>query len=292
MLARFLVKVSVQKKTARRFRPGGFGICLNFVFLRTTLFRRLPKPGKEAKKSIKRMCEVESHLFNLNNSWPLCKRVQPDSSKSWPAVVPIQLKNKELGKRPAPLHILFALKVKLIRMTPNSTPNPIHPPVAVYPAVLQPASTSNPSPLEAAVSSLAQQLKAQHTELIGMVNMQACPSAVLAQAHNASNQALESLYSAMPQLESEMASTSESPIELSRVARTSALGVISTALSLNPNNLNAWHCSLRLFQDESQNVTVMRNGSNQVINRGAANRVLLVDITGDQNIGRPSSQHQ
>jgi len=39
------------KKTARRFRPGGFGICLNYVFLRTTLFRRLPKPGKEAKKA-------------------------------------------------------------------------------------------------------------------------------------------------------------------------------------------------------------------------------------------------
>jgi hypothetical protein len=89
MLTRFLLtltvhaffKMSVQKKTARRFRPGGFGICLNSVFLRTTLFRRLPKPGKEAKKSIKRMCESRVHLFNVINSWPLRKRARLDFNK-------------------------------------------------------------------------------------------------------------------------------------------------------------------------------------------------------------------
>jgi hypothetical protein len=96
MLARFLFKVSVQKKTARRFRPGGFGICLNYVFLRTTLFRRLPKPGKEAKKSIKRVREIRVHLLNVINSWPLCKRAEPNSNKSRVGVVGIPLKNKEL----------------------------------------------------------------------------------------------------------------------------------------------------------------------------------------------------
>ena len=96
MLARFLFKVSVQKKTARRLGPGGFGICLNYVFLRTTLFRRLPKPGKEAKKSIKRVREIRVHLFNLNNSWPLCKRAERNSNKSRVGVVGIPLKNKEL----------------------------------------------------------------------------------------------------------------------------------------------------------------------------------------------------
>ncbi|WP_255969421.1 hypothetical protein, partial [Klebsiella pneumoniae] len=60
-----MFKVSVQKKTARRFRPGGFGICSNYVFLRTTLFRHLPKPGKEAKKSIKRVREIRVHLLNV-----------------------------------------------------------------------------------------------------------------------------------------------------------------------------------------------------------------------------------
>jgi len=74
-------KMSVQKKTARRFRPGGFGICSNSVFLRTTLFRRLPKPGKEAKKSIKRVRKVHVHLFNVINSRPLCKRASVNISK-------------------------------------------------------------------------------------------------------------------------------------------------------------------------------------------------------------------
>jgi hypothetical protein len=96
MLARFLFKVSVQKKTARRFRPGGFGICSNYVFLRTTLFRRLPKPGKEAKKSIKRVREIRVHPLNVINSWPLCKRAKPNSNKSRVGVVGIPLKNKEL----------------------------------------------------------------------------------------------------------------------------------------------------------------------------------------------------
>ncbi|MDP3188404.1 hypothetical protein [Limnobacter sp.] len=90
------VKVSVQKKTARRFRPGGFGICLNYVFLRTTLFRRLPKPGKEAKKSIKRMRKICVHLFNVINSWPLCKRAERNSNKSRVGVVGIPLKYQQI----------------------------------------------------------------------------------------------------------------------------------------------------------------------------------------------------
>ncbi|WP_159572683.1 hypothetical protein [Limnobacter sp. 130] len=96
MLARFLFKVSVQKKTARGLGPGGFGIHLNYVFLRTTLFRRLPVPGKEAKKSIKRVRENRVHLLNVINSWPLCKRAERNSSKSQVDVVGIPLKNKEL----------------------------------------------------------------------------------------------------------------------------------------------------------------------------------------------------
>ncbi|EDM83374.1 3-deoxy-7-phosphoheptulonate synthase [Limnobacter sp. MED105] len=96
MLARFLFKVSVQKKTARRFRPGGFGICLNYVFLRTTLFRRLPKPGKEAKKRIKRVREIRVHLLNVINSWPLRKRAERNSNKSRAAVVGIPLKYQEI----------------------------------------------------------------------------------------------------------------------------------------------------------------------------------------------------
>ena len=72
MLARFLFKVSVQKKTARRFRPGGFGICSNYVFLRTTLFRRLPKPGKEAKKSINAIFEEDGETYFRDIEEKIC----------------------------------------------------------------------------------------------------------------------------------------------------------------------------------------------------------------------------
>jgi hypothetical protein len=96
MLARFLFKVSVQKKTARCLGPGGFGICLNFVFLRTILYRRLPKPGKEAEKSIKRVCEIRVHLFNVINSWLPCKRASRNFSKQWAAVACIPLKHQQI----------------------------------------------------------------------------------------------------------------------------------------------------------------------------------------------------
>ncbi|WP_370263377.1 hypothetical protein [Limnobacter sp.] len=67
-----------------------------WCFLGTTLFRRLPVPGKEAKKCIKRVREKRVHLFNVIKSWPLCKRVDRNINKLALAVVCITLNSKEL----------------------------------------------------------------------------------------------------------------------------------------------------------------------------------------------------
>lgn len=159
-------------------------------------------------------------------------------------------------------------------------------------AAVPPVATQSLTPVEAALSTLAHQLKAQSNELIGLISCPRHSSAILAQAADASDQAMSALRTALPHLSEEILSNLESPIQMTMQERRSALEVVSTALSLNPKNMDAWFSSLRLFENDAQQITVIYKGTENSINRVNANRILLSDITGDRTIGQPSNRNQ
>lgn len=270
MLARFLFKVSVQKKTARRFRPGGFGICSNYVFLRTTLFRRLPKPGKEAKKNIERGREIYIHFPNIINSWPLCKRAFIIFNKHADGVASTPLKFQELYRALRYIVVLLSTWTGKQTMQATQAPNIFEWYQNIHERLALPSPDyTGLTPTASAVRNLAQDMRIclqsmLHNRIFRPVaeDEPAC--------RVASDRAITQLNTILQPARRSAYLNSVSDTRYLPEERLWGLDVTSLCLTLDPRNSLAWSMTYQLLPDAQTTALVQSPKGPIKINRERA----------------------